>query len=177
MTANNFNFQLKTIVHAQRERDRKYSIFIHSIRRKTCRTFSDKGLESLGFVEQFSALFVNQEAGQDAAQLVGVYTDIAPDATCDNINSAIEFANNLNADAILSAGGGSVIDASKGVVTHFINRLMISALWLPAVALWKCGQITKTFECLTLQYQQQQARAQKLLRLLFLASMKTLRQV
>ncbi|MGR5354750.1 iron-containing alcohol dehydrogenase [Vibrio chagasii] len=115
MTANNFNFQLKTIVHAQENGIENIPSLFARLGAKRVVLFSDKGLESLGFVEQFSALFVNPEASQDAAQLVGVYTDIAPDATCDNINSAIEFANNLNADAILSVGGGSVIDASKGV--------------------------------------------------------------
>ena len=115
MIANTFNFQLKTIVHAQENGIENIPSLFARLGAKRVVLFSDKGLESLGFVEQFSALFVNPEASQDAAQLVGVYTDIAPDATCDNINSAIEFANNLNADAILSVGGGSVIDASKGV--------------------------------------------------------------
>ena len=127
MTTNNFNFQLKTIVHAQENGIENIPSLFARLGAKRVVLFSDKGLESLGFVEQFSALFanqtMNQEADQPTTQLVGVYTDIAPDATCDNINAAIEFANSVNADAILSVGGGSVIDASKGVKYAFHKQI------------------------------------------------------
>ena len=111
MATTNFNFNLKTIIHAHENGIQDIPILFNRIGANRVALFTDKGLESLGFVEKFVEVF----AGQEDVVLAGVYTEIEADASCNNINAAIEFMRKIGADAILSVGGGSVIDASKGV--------------------------------------------------------------
>lgn len=111
MTNTNFSFNLKTIIHAYENGITDIPALFNRLGAKRVILFTDKGLESLGFVEKFTEVF----ATQTDVDIAGVYCDIEPDATCDNINAAIEFTRSVKADAILSIGGGSVIDASKGV--------------------------------------------------------------
>ncbi len=111
MTNTNFSFNLKTIIHAHENGITDIPALFNRLGAKRVVLFTDKGLESLGFVEKFTEVF----SAQTEVDIAGVYWDIEPDATCDNINAAIEFTRSVKADAILSIGGGSVIDASKGV--------------------------------------------------------------
>ncbi|MEZ9912860.1 iron-containing alcohol dehydrogenase [Vibrio breoganii] len=111
MGTTNFSFNLKTIIHAHENGIQDIPALFKRIGASKVVLFTDKGLESLGFVEKFGEVF----AQQTDVILAGVYTDIEADASCDNINAAIEFTRQTGADAILSVGGGSVIDASKGV--------------------------------------------------------------
>ena len=111
MTNTNFSFNLKTIIHAHENGITDIPALFNRLGAKQVVLFTDKGLESLGFVEKFTEVF----SAQTEVDIAGVYWDIEPDATCDNINAAIEFTRSVKADAILSIGGGSVIDASKGV--------------------------------------------------------------
>ncbi len=111
MATTNFSFNLKTIIHAHENGIQDIPALFERIGAKKVVLFTDKGLESLGFVEKFGEVF----AAQSQVEIAGVYTDIEADASCDNINAAIEFTRKVGADGILSIGGGSVIDASKGV--------------------------------------------------------------
>ncbi|GEM81500.1 iron-containing alcohol dehydrogenase [Vibrio superstes] len=111
MATTNFSFNLKTIIHAHENGIQDIPALFERIGAKKVVLFTDKGLESLGFVEKFGEVF----AAQNQVQIAGVYTDIEADASCDNINAAIAFTRMVGADGILSIGGGSVIDASKGV--------------------------------------------------------------
>ena len=119
MTNQNFNYQLKTTIHAQENGIANIPMLFARLGAKRVVLFSDQGLKQLGYIEKFSALF----EGQHQVELVGTYTDIEPDATCDNINAAISYAHSVQADAILSVGGGSVIDASKGVKYAFHKNI------------------------------------------------------
>ncbi len=111
MATTNFSFNLKTIIHAQESGINDLPALFSRLGAKRIVLFTDNGLASLGFVAKFEVIFANQtDVG-----IAGVFTDIESDAGCDNINAAIEFTRSVNADAILSVGGGSVIDASKGV--------------------------------------------------------------
>ncbi|GIU13348.1 hypothetical protein TUM4261_27500 [Shewanella sp. c952] len=111
MATTNFSFNLKTIIHAQESGINDLPALFSRLGAKRIVLFTDNGLASLGFVAKFEAIFANQtDVG-----IAGIFADIEPDAGCDNINAAIEFTRSVNADAILSVGGGSVIDASKGV--------------------------------------------------------------
>lgn len=47
--------------------------------------------------------------------LAGIYTDISPDAGSSTVNACMAYAREIAADAILAVGGGSVLDAAKGV--------------------------------------------------------------
>ncbi|MGV2988004.1 iron-containing alcohol dehydrogenase [Vibrio sp. E150_011] len=111
MSTTNYTFDLKTIIHAKENGITDIPALFHRLEAKRVVLFTDKGLESLGFVERFNSIFESQSD----VEIVGIYTDIQPDATCDNINAAIRFTQSIEADAILAIGGGSVIDASKGV--------------------------------------------------------------
>jgi alcohol dehydrogenase class IV len=75
--------------------------------------FSDIGLEQAGIVDQIKAVFAS--CSSNKATLVGVYTGISQDAACQSVNAATAYARSVAADAILAVGGGSVLDASKGV--------------------------------------------------------------
>lgn len=119
MTNQSFNYQLKTTIHAQENGIANIPTLFARLGAKRVVLFSDQGLKQLGYIEKFSALF----EGQYQVELVGTYTDIEPDATCDNINAAISYAHSVQADAILSVGGGSVIDASKGVKYAFHKNI------------------------------------------------------
>ncbi len=46
---------------------------------------------------------------------VGIYDKIPADPDIDSVDAAVEAARDLKADCIVSVGGGSVIDSSKGV--------------------------------------------------------------
>lgn len=111
MATTNFSFNLKTVIHAHENGIQDIPALFKRIGAKKVVLFTDKGLEALGFVEKFGEVF----AKQDDVTIAGVYTNIEADASCNNINAAIEFTRQVEADAILSIGGGSVIDASKGV--------------------------------------------------------------
>ncbi len=75
--------------------------------------FSDIGREQAGIVDQIKAVFAS--CSSNKAVLVGVYTGISQDAACQSVNAATAYARSVAADAILAVGGGSVLDASKGV--------------------------------------------------------------
>ena len=74
---------------------------------------SDKGLEQAGLVQRCFDAFNYCHSGN--AKIAAVFTDISQDASCDSINTATDFAREKAIDGIIALGGGSVIDASKGV--------------------------------------------------------------
>lgn len=75
---------------------------------------SDAGLRKAGLVDRLESVFaVNQSGGQPV--LAGVIDDIAPDATAGTINKATAYARSIAADSIVALGGGSVLDAAKGI--------------------------------------------------------------
>ncbi|GAA5317829.1 MAG: hypothetical protein AseanaTS_30360 [Candidatus Pelagadaptatus aseana] len=75
---------------------------------------SDQGLKSVGIVDQIVRVFENNPCGT-TAQLVGVFDGITPDAGSKTVNACLAYAREVAADAILAVGGGSVLDAAKGV--------------------------------------------------------------
>lgn len=48
-------------------------------------------------------------------RLGGMFSDVEPDSGVHIVNKGAEFARSFNADAIVSAGGGSSIDTAKGI--------------------------------------------------------------
>jgi len=52
---------------------------------------------------------------------VGVFSDIAQDTDLDTVDAAVAMARSLNADCIVSVGGGSVIDTAKAVCVTLKN--------------------------------------------------------
>lgn len=51
----------------------------------------------------------------------GTYDKIPPDPDLESIDLAVEYARKINADCIVSVGGGSVIDSSKAVCVTLKN--------------------------------------------------------
>ncbi|MFM2663719.1 iron-containing alcohol dehydrogenase [Vibrio mediterranei] len=116
---NNFTFNLRTVVHSGASSVEAIPTLFKAKGAQRVLLVSDKGLESLGFVERLASLFSTEEN----VKLAGIYTDIEADASCLDINRALEFAKQVNADSILALGGGSVIDASKGIKYGLEHKL------------------------------------------------------
>ncbi|MEG0438312.1 MAG: iron-containing alcohol dehydrogenase [Solibacillus sp.] len=73
---------------------------------------TDKGIVQAGVVTRISELF---ESLQGNVELVGVFDEIEQDAKAENITKAVQVAKELKADALIALGGGSVLDAVKGI--------------------------------------------------------------
>ncbi|WP_274308329.1 iron-containing alcohol dehydrogenase [Solibacillus daqui] len=73
---------------------------------------TDKGIVQAGVAAQVIDLFKNS---QEKVELVGVFDEIEQDAKAENITKAVRVAKELQADALIALGGGSVLDAVKGI--------------------------------------------------------------
>ncbi|KQL48605.1 alcohol dehydrogenase [Brevibacillus choshinensis] len=72
--------------------------------------FTDQGLNRAGITDKIKELF---ELMPGPVQLVGVFDEIEQDAKAENVNKAARFVKECQADALISVGGGSVLDACK----------------------------------------------------------------
>lgn len=108
-----YQYNMRTVVHCGPGSIIRVPALFEGMRAKRVVLISDEGLKQAGIVDQLVSLFETNGGGQ--AKLVGVFTDVAPDAKCETVNAALRFAREVAADAILAVGGGSVLDASKGV--------------------------------------------------------------
>lgn len=72
---------------------------------------TDKGLAEAGIVDMVKGIFDIQ----GGTKLVGIYDKIEPDATMNNINDCARWCRENAVEGILTLGGGSVMDAAKGV--------------------------------------------------------------
>ncbi|MAZ89584.1 MAG: alcohol dehydrogenase [Cellvibrionaceae bacterium] len=109
-----FQYNLRTVVHCAEEGIIRLPSLFEGLGAKRVVLFSDAGLKQVGVVDKIVRVFENVSSGT-TPELAGVYADIAPDASFDSVNKALAFARSVAADAILAVGGGSVLDASKGV--------------------------------------------------------------
>ena len=83
---------------------------------------SDAGLQDAGIVEQVANTFRSNSSGVNPT-LAGVFTEIAANSSCETVNAALRYVREVGADAILAVGGGSVLDAAKGVKYAMHNRI------------------------------------------------------
>ncbi|MCS1350724.1 iron-containing alcohol dehydrogenase [Mechercharimyces sp. CAU 1602] len=83
------------------------------LRGKRIALFSDQGLKKAGVVERVEEVFSAQDT--EAPEIVGTFFELTQDATSSSVNEATRFARDVRADALLAVGGGSVMDAVKGV--------------------------------------------------------------
>ncbi|MFE5429888.1 iron-containing alcohol dehydrogenase [Peribacillus simplex] len=75
---------------------------------------SDAGLENAGVVKKVAETFEQQKLGA-RVEIVGQFLDVTQDAASECVNAALKYAREVNADAILAIGGGSVIDTAKAL--------------------------------------------------------------
>ena len=109
-----YQFNLRTVVHSGAGSAIRLPSLFEGLGAKRVVLLSDAGLKSVGLVDRIVKIF-ETSAGGNGVQLAGVFTDIAPDAACSTVNAALAYARSVCADSILALGGGSVLDASKGV--------------------------------------------------------------
>lgn len=75
---------------------------------------SDRGLVAAGLVERVERVFALNRSGS-LPVLAGTYAEVSQDAGSDTVNAALAGARACAADSIVALGGGSVLDAAKGV--------------------------------------------------------------
>jgi alcohol dehydrogenase class IV len=109
-----FHYSLRTIVHCAAGATIRIPSLFDGMGARRVLLISDQGLVQAGIVDQVASAF-KLNTGSSGPQLVGVYSDIAPDAACNTINEALRYAREIAADALLAVGGGSVLDAAKGI--------------------------------------------------------------
>jgi alcohol dehydrogenase class IV len=109
-----FQYNMRTVVHSAVGGIIRLPSLFEGLGGKRVLLISDAGLKAVGIVDQIKRVFENNPSGT-SAQLVGVYDSITPDAGSKTVNSCLAYAREVAADAILAVGGGSVLDAAKGV--------------------------------------------------------------
>ncbi|MCO0600101.1 iron-containing alcohol dehydrogenase [Peribacillus butanolivorans] len=85
---------------------------IHGLGGKRAILITDKGLVQAGVAAQIIDLFKGIE---EHVELVGVFDEIEQDAKAENVTKAVRFFREHQADALIALGGGSVLDAVKGI--------------------------------------------------------------
>lgn len=117
-----YQYNMRTVVHCAPGSIVRIPSLFEGMGAKRVLLLSDQGLRDVGVVDQIIDVFDTNGGGQGLV-LAGVYCDIAPDATCSSVNDALKYAREVAADAILAVGGGSVLDASKGVKYALHHKL------------------------------------------------------
>ena len=109
-----FQYNMRTVVHNAWGGIIRLPALLQGLGARRVLLISDTGLKSVGIVDRVAATFDTIHSGTMPV-LAGIYTDIEPDAGSASIDKCTAFARQVSADAILAVGGGSVLDASKGV--------------------------------------------------------------
>ncbi|RDE24399.1 iron-containing alcohol dehydrogenase [Motiliproteus coralliicola] len=112
-TTGYFNFNMRTVVHCAPGAIIRLPALFEGLGAKRVVLLSDAGLKQAGIVDQVARVFEANSGG--SVSLVGVFAEVAPDAACNTVNDALRYCRENAADAILALGGGSVLDAAKGV--------------------------------------------------------------
>ena len=117
-----FHYWMRTQVHCAVGSVIRVPPLMQQLGGKRVLLVSDAGLRKAGLVDRLESVFAaNQSGGQPV--LAGVVDDIAPDATASSINKATAYARAVAADSIVALGGGSVLDAAKGIKYSLAHHL------------------------------------------------------
>lgn len=108
------NFAATTAIHSGAQTRAMVPDLFRGLGAKRIVLFSDKGLEQAGIIEKVAEIFKQTPHGI-GPELVGIFTDVDQDASSESVNKATQYAREIAADGLLALGGGSVIDAVKGV--------------------------------------------------------------
>lgn len=71
---------------------------------------------------------LKQVEGILGAKHVGTFSEVRPHSPIDSVRAAAELVSSLNADAVVSLGGGSSIDTAKGVVWYADEQSSVAPL-------------------------------------------------
>lgn len=118
-----YQYNMRTVVHSAVGGIIRLPSLFQGMGGKRVLLISDAGLQAAGIVDQIVRVFETHKAGTNA-ELVGVHAEITPDAGCAAVNKCLAHAREVAADAILAVGGGSVMDASKGVKYALHHNIM-----------------------------------------------------
>lgn len=117
-----FSYSMRTVVHCAPGSLIRIPSLFEGLGGQRVVLLSDPGLKAVGLVDQVVEIFNNMASG-NSPQLVGVYPEIGADAACETVNAALAYTRSVAADAILAVGGGSVMDAAKGVKYALHHKL------------------------------------------------------
>jgi alcohol dehydrogenase class IV len=109
-----FQYNMRAVVHSGIGSIVRIPALLQGLGARRVLLISDEGLKNAGVVDRVAATFDTWQAGS-MPTLAGIYTDISPDAGSGTVNDCMAYARSVAADSILAVGGGSVLDAAKGV--------------------------------------------------------------
>jgi alcohol dehydrogenase class IV len=109
-----FEFWFRTRVHCAPGALVRLPALLQSLGARRPFLLSDPGLAKAGLVDRVHEVFALNRSG-NMPRLAGTYAEISQDAGSDTVNAALAAARAVAADSIVALGGGSVLDAAKGV--------------------------------------------------------------
>lgn len=104
-------FHLRTAISSGVGSRKQLLQMIHGLGGKRVLLVTDKGLVQAGIADEIMNLFQDS----DYIELVGIFDAIEQDAKAQNITKAVQFFRDQQADMLVALGGGSVLDAVKGI--------------------------------------------------------------
>jgi len=103
----NFIFRFPTKIVFGPGTAREVGIEVEELKRTRALIVTDEGLIQTGLVKM-----VQKALG---TKCVGIFSDVVPDTGLHIVNAGTEYGRRLEADVLVSVGGGSVIDTAKGM--------------------------------------------------------------
>lgn len=114
MSTGYIEFWARTRIHCAAGAVTRLPALLGSLGARRAFLVSDRGLAAAGLVARVESVFALNRSGNLPA-LAGTYADVSQDAGSDTVNAALAAARACAADSIVALGGGSVLDAAKGV--------------------------------------------------------------
>ena len=114
MSTGYFEFWTRTRIHCAAGAVVRLPAILQSLGARRVLLVSDPGLVAAGLVERIEGVFALNRSG-NLPRLAGTYAAVSQDAGSDTVNAALAAARTYAADAVVALGGGSVLDAAKGV--------------------------------------------------------------
>jgi len=103
----NFIFRFPTKIVFGPGTAKEVGMEVEELKRTRALIVTDEGLIQTDLVK-----VVQKALG---AKCVGIFSDVVPDTGLHIVNAGTEYGRRLEADILVSVGGGSVIDTAKGI--------------------------------------------------------------
>ncbi len=142
-----FDYSMRTVVHCAADSIVRIPSLFDGLGAKRILLLSDAGLQAIGLVDKVASVFQHQQHSGSTPQLVGTFSEIGADASAETINQALAYAREVAADGILALGGGSVLDAAKGVkyaLHHCLTDILDAVQAGVVLESWPKAQPMKT---------------------------------